>query len=328
MIELKQDSLEISFPEVHPAARLGINLQRTLRIPDDNQTYPLPAGLGRFPLHHVDDYSERVPPAWREHGGVFLPMYQAEAMWICFQGAYPFALKLAAGKVNVVTGSAWSDALSADPQDYVVTPGQPWVDGFCVKKGLIRQFVAMRLGEGYTAEEQITGEGVHGGLQIIAYPMKRERYEQYLHDRQHDYHHRLMDCLSEDVDMGLAPGGLMRQDISGDPFGIDAYDLQHASRCFLHIANSQRYSEVTGLAPPPTPVTRERYASAGIPWFDYYDKDLKPVEAQPPLAGLDGIAAKGLKKGETPLEDNAPVVICGTVDLSPRRKGEVRDGKF
>jgi hypothetical protein len=31
----------------------------------------------------------------------------------------------------------------------VVLPEQPWLDGYCVEKGYIRQFVAMPLGEGY-----------------------------------------------------------------------------------------------------------------------------------------------------------------------------------
>ena len=41
MIELKHDSLMFSFPEVHPEAKLTINFQRTLRIPDDGKDYPL-----------------------------------------------------------------------------------------------------------------------------------------------------------------------------------------------------------------------------------------------------------------------------------------------
>ena len=45
-----------------------------------------------------------------------------------------------------------------DPQNYVVVPGQPWLDGYCVEKGIIRQFVAMPLGQGYSVEEQLTGE--------------------------------------------------------------------------------------------------------------------------------------------------------------------------
>ena len=61
MIELKNDTLKFSFPEVHPEARLEIDFQRTLRIPDDGDTYPLPPGLGRFPLRHVDDHAANVP---------------------------------------------------------------------------------------------------------------------------------------------------------------------------------------------------------------------------------------------------------------------------
>ena len=113
MIELGRDLLLFSFPEVHKAARLLINLQRTLRIPDDEEDYPLPPGLGRFPLRHVDDFADRVPGRWLEHGGVMFPMYQSEAMWVCFTdivddergAAYPFAVKIATGKVCAVCGT-------------------------------------------------------------------------------------------------------------------------------------------------------------------------------------------------------------------------------
>ena len=50
MIELKNNSLSFSFPEVHPGARLDIEFQRTLRIPDDGTDYSLPAELGAFPM--------------------------------------------------------------------------------------------------------------------------------------------------------------------------------------------------------------------------------------------------------------------------------------
>ena len=54
MIEMKGDTLIVSFPELEPA-KLHIKLQRTLRIPDDGHDYPLPPGLGAFPLRHVDE---------------------------------------------------------------------------------------------------------------------------------------------------------------------------------------------------------------------------------------------------------------------------------
>ena len=37
MIELRHHNLVFAFPEVHPDAKIKISVQRTLRIPDDNQ---------------------------------------------------------------------------------------------------------------------------------------------------------------------------------------------------------------------------------------------------------------------------------------------------
>ena len=62
-------------------------------------------------------------------------MYQAEAMWIDFSTSYPMAVKVAAGKINAVTGEAWTNEMSESPQDYLVVPDQPWLDGFCRAKG-------------------------------------------------------------------------------------------------------------------------------------------------------------------------------------------------
>jgi hypothetical protein len=61
---------------------------------------------------------------------------------------------------------------SSDP---VATIGLD-IDKNTVAKDVIRQFVAMPLGSGYSVEEQITGKPEHGGLQIIVYPMRREHY--------------------------------------------------------------------------------------------------------------------------------------------------------
>ena len=159
MITLEHDALTVRVPDVHDQARCAIEFQRTLRIPDDGNDYLLPPGLGPFPLRHLDDYAPRVPDAWRVRGGVITPIHQAEALWISFEtgsfqdDSYPFAVKVGTGKVCAITGDPWVDHLNSDPQDYVVVPEQPWLDGYCVEKGIIRQFVAMPLGKGYTAEE-------------------------------------------------------------------------------------------------------------------------------------------------------------------------------
>jgi len=97
--------------------------QRTLRIPDDGRPYPLPPGLDRFPLRRVQDHASRMPPEWNQQGGGFLPMYQREAMWICFHtpAHKPRAVKVGVGKVCAITGERWSEALHAHPQNYIVS---------------------------------------------------------------------------------------------------------------------------------------------------------------------------------------------------------------
>ena len=305
MIELRDNSLVFSFPEVHPDATCTIRFQRTLRIPDDNREYPLPPGLGSFPIEHVDDHVERLPESWRRHGGVMIPMWQSEAMWIRLGGNYPCAVQIAAGKINAVSGRRWNDRLTKRPQNYVVIPDQPWLDGFNVSKDHIRQFVAMPLGEGYTAEEQLTGSAEHGGLQIKVYPMKAEVYKEVwkLHL---SWNNHVMYSVAPSMEMGLAAGGLMRQEIYKDEYGIDSWDREHTSRCFVHIVNSEVYASITGLKPPHAPPTAEDYTKAGLPWFDYY-ADKPAIEGSSELAGLTSVAAKVIEKTGSPLEDNAPV---------------------
>ena len=118
MITLDDDRLTFRFPEVHPEAACSIHFQRTLRIPDDGKDYPLPPGLGAFPLRHLDDYARTVPGEWLKRGGVVMPMYQAEAMWICFgdwRREYPFAVKVATGKINAVRGEACRSSTTTMP---------------------------------------------------------------------------------------------------------------------------------------------------------------------------------------------------------------------
>ena len=329
MIETEYDTLRFRFPEVHQDAHCSISFIRTLRIPDDGHEYPLPPGFSRFPLRHVDDYSGTVPGSWSRHGGVFLPMYQSEAMWLSFSGDYPMAIKIATGKVSALTGEPWHDRLCPGPdQDYVVIPDQPWLDGFYSGKGLIRQFVAAPLGEGYTAEEQITGKHEHGGLQIVAYAMKAEEYERRRLGRV--CRDEVGVCYAASMigpEMGLAPGGLMRQEIYEDPFGLSAWEMSVKSRCFVHILNSVQYFEVTHERPPTRPPTAKQYTDAGLPWFDYYDAESKALASPTKLLKLKSIATmKAIGRRAATLDDEG-VSPSNVIKLS--KKGpSVREGEF
>jgi hypothetical protein len=335
MITLEGDRLVFRFPEVDADATCTIEFQRTLRIPDDGKDYPLPPGFGTFPLRHLDDFAPRVPEQWLARGGVVMPMHQAEAMWINFCGggsfgghSYPCAVKIATGKINAVTGEAWVDHLNSGPQDYVVLPNQPWLDGYCVEKGCIRQFVAMPLGGGYSVEEQLTGAGEHGGVQLIVYPMKAALYQELLKTRAEEYvlRRRWMAAPTvAKIDMGLAPGGRMRQQIFNDPHGIEVWDQSHCSRCFVTIANSTAWVAITGERPPTEPPTAKKYTEAGFPWFDYYDAEARAVEGAEKLKYVLSVDAKGKEKGEAPLRENESLEIDRLVRLRKRTANEVRE---
>ncbi len=335
------NQIEITGDRITFGGGLTVSFQRTLRIPDDGKRYPLPPGLGNFPLRRVDDYADRVPAAWREHGGVFLPMYQREAMWLNFSGPSwkPRAVKVGIGKVCAITGKQWSSALRSAPQDYLVTPPQPWLDGIATGKGVIRQFVAMPLGLGYTVEGQVTGEETVGGIQLQVFEPRPGRFP----DAPPMAERRLrmgaaMKCCAAPAPraapagragaMGLAAGGRMKQKIYPDPHGIDTWDPDHSHRVFVHIVNSEMWREITGEEPPRTPVTAKEYARHGLPWFDLYDEEAAELSPTETLEKIASVAELDHDKSTVPLQDDDPVTPGPIQKLWLKATGQVRDGNW
>jgi hypothetical protein len=279
-------------------------------------------------------------------------MYQSEALWIRFRTDYPFAVKVAAGKINAVTGELWQADLQRDPQNYLVLPEQPWLDGFAVRKGVIRQFVAMPLGAGYSVEEQITGKADTGGVQLQVFPMRTEAYfrsriEAQLPKSLEDLLGELVDgiLVSSDIcgdrflnasspcmmvkharDMGLGAGGTMRQEIFKDRHDFSDWDLSLTSRCFVHLCNSLVWRQVTGSNPPHPPFTAKEYARAGVPWFDYYRDDLPALSGSAVLDKVKSVFALGQAKGDKPLPDDSSMEPSLVVQYgNARRPDEVRE---
>lgn len=327
-----------SHDQIRIGRHLTVSFQRTLRIPDDGGTYPLPPSLGTFPICRVSDHARRVPASWREHGGVFIPMYQREALWLSFGGAHwrPTALKVAVGKVNAISGRRWDERLAAgtdDEQDYVVCPEQPWLDGINAGAGYVRQFVAMPLGMGYTVEGQVTGEEEFGGIQIIAYDPKPgwfpERAPRGRGRRFGDPDGPMMCCepASSGSAMGLAAGGRMRQSIYPDPHGVDTWDEGNAGRVYVHIVNSLTFREITGMEPPPSPISARTYTQYGLPWFELLDEQKGDVAPSATLAGVRSVKQQDASLGFARQQDDGAVVVSGAqvVGLGAASDDEVRD---
>lgn len=316
-ISLLGDSIEIHLPEVDPAARLLVTFQRTLRVPDDGKQYGLPPGFGSFPMRRVIDLAaDRLPETWVRQGGVVLPMWQSEACWLNFTSPerYPFLMKVGCGGINAVTGESFTPEPDFAAEDYFEVPPQPWLDGFCVEKGKVRQFVAMPLHRGYTVEEQITGRAEHGGIQIAVVPLKSEVYQEREAERRRFEAERPSYFADGDGNtaampmaavgsMGIGAGGSITQSIETPVEPRENWDLSAGSRISVHIANSASWETITDAKPPTLPLSAADYAGMGFPWFDWYD-DSFARSGSSILDKVRSVFDLGRDKGEKPLPEN------------------------
>ncbi|MDP2287260.1 MAG: hypothetical protein Q8M73_01670 [Actinomycetota bacterium] len=273
---------------------IRITFERTLRIPEEG-LHPLPPGLGAFPLRLVQDYPSTVPRSWLERGGVMLPVYQREAMWLYFDADEPAALQVGIGKVCAVSGIAWNEQFSSDPQNYLALPEQPWLDGINSGEGFIRQFVAVPLGLGATVEGQVTGVEEHGGVQLrsvelTAQALRKWRSSHRRNSRMLGSSEGIVFCAAPD--MGLGAGGRMEQEVYADERSLDDYEPSSSQRVFVHLCSAAQWTAITGEVPPPTPVDREAYVQAGLPWFDYYDADANDLPASSILSNVKSVGTK------------------------------------
>ncbi|WP_251096029.1 hypothetical protein [Streptomyces sp. Caat 7-52] len=299
-----------------------VRFVRTLRLPERG-THPLPPGLGEFPVRRVADFADRVPQEWRKRGGVMLPVYLREAMWLSFAGTTePAALQVGVGKVCAVSGKPWRNGLTRRPQNYVVLPRQPWLDGINSGKGTVRQFVAVPLGLGATVEGQVTGEEVWGGVQLQSFPLKDEvlaEWRRRERERQAEAFPGYGAAAPvaapapggppgspppapamafgapappaaaprrRAAAMGLGVGGSMRQEVYRDDRSLKDWAEEPAGRVFVHLVTPPEWRRITGEAPPPSPVDRAAYTRAGLPWYDYYDDDAEDLAPTDTLGGV------------------------------------------
>lgn len=302
--------LEVILKEdrVHVGDRFSLSFQRTLRIPDDGKQYPLPPGLGKFPVHSVAQFAGRVPKAWEGENTFFIPMYQREALWLGFDGAVwkPNAVKIGVGRVNAITGDEWDEGLNAKPQNYIVTPHQPWLDGIKAGEGMIRQFVAMPLGLGYTIEAQVCGAKELGGIQIIVYEPKPGRFPDHAPPEPVGGP-RGKPAMGMVFEMGLGAGGQMKQKIYHDPHGIDTWDPDNYGSIIVYIVNTEQYQELTGREPLPSPIDAKTYTQFGLPWFDLYDEEMGDLPLSDKLKRVKSIRDIDQEKSVIPRDESIEV---------------------
>ncbi len=118
----------------------------------------------------------------------------------------------------------------------------------------------------------------------------------------------------------------MKQEIYDDPYGLDAWDQRHGSRCFVSLLNSTQWLATTGRPPPSKPPTAQDYAAHGLPWFDYYAGDARAVAGSEKLKGLKSVVQQAEAKGQEPLPSNDTIAAIPVVKLG--RPRPIHEGSF
>ena len=76
--------------------------------------------------------------------------------------------------------------------------------------------------------------------------------------------------------------------------------------------------------PPPSPVDRDAYVEAGLPWFDYYDADASDLAASEILSKVESVGKRlGIKE-----EPFVPVKTGAIIGLGGKGGGAVTDGQW
>jgi hypothetical protein len=260
---IEQKETKIQDNHLGTAGGLHISFERTLRIPDDDKVYPLPPSLGAFPVYKIVDFVDTVPEEWREKGGYFIPMFQCEAMWFNFSGSIN-ALILNVGNMNAITSKDASKTLDGEEQNYIVVPSQPWLDGFNLGDGYIRQFVPMPLG----LDDKIEGQNSFNSIKFVIYSAKPGLISE---DEEELNYSKFSNCMIMD---SSSTEGKMKQEIFPDEYGVESWDQDSRIEINIHIVNSQMFEKITGVVPPSSPITSEEYNEHGYPWFDFYNENL------------------------------------------------------
>jgi hypothetical protein len=262
-VDLAEDALSFG-------GGVRISFHRTLRVPETDKDYPLPPTFGRFPVVELESDGGQ-----REFA---IPVRRREALWIAFEGpdSCPSAVKIGVGTVNAIDGEPWETGLRDDPQNYIVSATQYWLDGINAGDNFVRQFVAIAFGEGLTIEEQ-AARVLQGTIRLEVFAAKPGRIAAAPSQEPLEPVYG----PAEEVPFGLGAGGRIQQKIHSDPYGLDTWDLTSPTLAVVRLLDAASFQSLSGRAAPPSPIDAATYARLGLPWFKRYEEqaaDVQPAE--------------------------------------------------
>ncbi len=135
-------------------------------------------------------------------------------------------------------------------------------------------------------------------------------------------------CYSMAPDMGLAPGGRMRQQIYDDPYKASDWQVT-TSRCFVHLCNSLVWQSITGDTPPHPSRRRKELHRGGTALVRLLRRLAKRRPRNTDPRGAQERCASAIEKGDVALPENESVTPEHVVAIRQGlRREQVREGRF
>jgi hypothetical protein len=101
-------------------------------------------------------------------------------------------------------------------------------------------------------------------------------------------------------EMSLGVGGLIKQFILRDPHSSAAWDTENTAMFNIQLLNATLFHRVTGMQPPPSPVSAATYAAAGLPFFALPYETLSGIEGN--FEDIKSVRKLDLQRGRKGLE--------------------------
>ena len=256
--------------------KLTVNFQQRPGPPNDAKLYVFSAGLVDVPLCPAANFPDKLPASWLAETDFLALMNASEPFLIGFTANYPFAVKLAVGSLDAVTGESALVSLQKEPPNYLVVSGESTVDG--IKQ---RSFV-LPLEAGCATNEQFFAGQKIGVIDVQMWPLCVESYfsEEVAHsipptlreffawfvygpsieakwteiDRRDE---KSRDDPLTDETEAIVLNTKYEDELDwryirelGDLREVADWDQTRSNRCCVHVCNPSVWQQITGTSPP------------------------------------------------------------------------------
>lgn len=253
LFELSGNALEIS--------GLRVQFTRTFRVTDG---LPLTAHhFGSPSVYNVDPSRQALPADVLARGGVLIPTYPWEALYIHLDSDAPVALQISYQGRCALTGNSLSRRLRHRHRNYVVVPFHRHITGAAAANHSTLQFSVgcvtndLQFRASHEVTHRITG------LQLQVWNLNDTARQRWSNGSGSTHH-------ATSVDTPLAPPR---------PQSISSRDWSTAplARVWIHLVDPVLWPAITGSLPPASPISSSDYFTHGLPWLPAFDEPISDL---------------------------------------------------